>query len=63
MEETPAYRDGRDMGIALHEEGGWPGADLSEAKEPCRFPARTDGLEGAEADAYIAGCVDGLLAH
>ncbi|MFB6558132.1 MULTISPECIES: hypothetical protein [unclassified Streptomyces] len=51
------------MGIALHEEGGWPDADLSKAKELCRLPARTDGLEGAEADACIAGCVNGLLAH
>ncbi|WP_329097911.1 hypothetical protein [Streptomyces sp. NBC_01439] len=63
VEETPAYRDGRVMGITLHEGGGWPDADLSRTKDLCGYPARADGLEGAEADAYIAGCVNGLLAH
>lgn len=62
-EETPAYRDGREMGVALYEEGGWPDASQSKAEDLCRFPAQTEGLEGAEADDYIAGCVAGLRAH
>ncbi|GAA3044150.1 hypothetical protein GCM10017562_01300 [Streptomyces roseofulvus] len=62
-EETPAYRDGREMGVALYEEGKWPDASQSKAEGLCRFPAQVEGLQGAEADDYIAGCAAGLREH
>ena len=62
-EETPAHRNGREMGVSLFEEGSWPDVSRSKAEDLCRFPAQTEGLEGAEADDYIAGCVTGLRAH
>ncbi|MFF7816097.1 hypothetical protein ACFZCF_29860 [Streptomyces sp. NPDC007945] len=62
-EESPAYRDGQETGVALYEEGAWPDVSRSKAEDLCRFPAQLEGLQDAEASDFIAGCVAGLRAH
>ncbi|MCX5232797.1 hypothetical protein [Streptomyces sp. NBC_00233] len=62
-EETPAHRNGRDMGVALFEEGAWPDVSRSKAEDLCRFLAQTEGPSGTEANDYIDGCVTGLRAR
>ncbi|MFB6832617.1 hypothetical protein [Streptomyces hydrogenans] len=61
VEEAPAYREGREMGIALREEGAWPDADRDKASSLCSHPAELDGYAGAEASDYIEGCADAFL--
>ncbi|MFD9164011.1 hypothetical protein ACFVZ8_18810 [Streptomyces sp. NPDC059558] len=59
-EETAEYRDGRESGVLLHEEGAWPNVGEARAEVLCEFAARTDYDEGPEKKAFIAGCVSGL---
>ncbi|MFF7444410.1 hypothetical protein [Streptomyces sp. NPDC008122] len=63
VEQTPAYKKGRETGVAFYEEGAWPDITRSKAEDECRFPAELGGLAGAEADDFIDGCVSGLLEH
>ncbi|KOG44446.1 hypothetical protein ADK75_35650 [Streptomyces virginiae] len=59
-EQTAEYRDGREYGVLLHEEGAWPNVGQARAEVLCEFAARTDYDEGPEKKAFIAGCVSGL---
>ncbi|WP_314249899.1 hypothetical protein [Streptomyces sp. DSM 40907] len=59
-EETAEYRQGREHGVLLHEEGAWPNVGEARAEALCEFASRTGIDEGADKDAFVAGCVSGL---
>ncbi|MFI1650324.1 hypothetical protein ACH4XT_25720 [Streptomyces avidinii] len=59
-EETAEYRQGREDGVLLYEEGAWPNVSRARAEALCEFASRTGVDEGANKDVFIAGCVSGL---
>ncbi|WP_030693764.1 hypothetical protein [Streptomyces globisporus] len=63
VEQTPAYKEGLETGIAFYKDGGWPNLSRSKAEDECYFTAEIYGFAGAEGDDFIAGCVNGLLEH
>ncbi|WP_424215863.1 hypothetical protein ACN20G_27315 (plasmid) [Streptomyces sp. BI20] len=60
-EESPAYREGRETGVALYKEGAWPDIGRSRADALCRQYPRDPA--SADGDDFVAGCVDGMVAH